>query len=58
MFNNANAQQISPQQLLELIELQQAPTILDVRSEKEFQQGHIQGAINISYEQLEVKSNL
>jgi phage shock protein E len=58
MFSNANMQQISPQQLLELIEQQQAPTILDVRSDKEFQQGHIQGAINISYEQLETKSSL
>jgi rhodanese-related sulfurtransferase len=55
---SANTQQMTPQQLLELIKLQQAPIILDVRSKSEFQQGHIQNAINISYEQLQQKSDL
>tara|TARA_R110001583_G_scaffold10698_5_gene49110 strand:- start:29096 stop:29479 length:384 start_codon:yes stop_codon:yes gene_type:complete len=57
-FISAYSQQIPPQQLLELIKTQQAPIILDVRSEAEFQQGHIQGAINISYEKLGSESHL
>lgn len=52
-FSQANIQQIEPQVLLKLIQDQQAPLILDVRSKEEFQQGHIQGAINISYDRLE-----
>ena len=52
-LSNANIQQVEPQVLLELIENNQAPFILDVRSAQEFQQGHIQGAVNISYDLLE-----
>lgn len=51
-FAQANIKTIEPQTVLKLIETQQAPLILDVRSEKEFYQGHIPGAINISYEKL------
>ncbi|WP_413699805.1 rhodanese-like domain-containing protein [Psychromonas sp. KJ10-10] len=57
-FISANTQQISAQALLELLNTGQAPLILDVRSEAEFQQGHINTAMNISYEQLETKSDL
>lgn len=44
--------QIEPQALLDNIGHQQTLTILDVRSEQEFLEGHIQGAINIPYDQL------
>lgn len=57
-FISANTQQISPQALLKLLETSEAPLILDVRSEAEFMQGHINSAINISYEQLQTKSDL
>ena len=51
-FAQANIRTIEPQAVLKLIETQQAPVILDVRSAEEFYQGHIPGAINISYELL------
>ena len=51
-FAQANIKTIEPQTVLKLIETQQAPLILDVRSAEEFYQGHIPGAINISYELL------
>ena len=51
-FAQANIKTIEPQTVLKLIETQQAPLILDVRSVEEFYQGHIPGAINISYELL------
>ncbi|WP_022942816.1 rhodanese-like domain-containing protein [Psychromonas hadalis] len=57
-FSQAKMQQLEPQVLLKLIQDQQAPLILDVRSTGEFQQGHIQGAINISYDLLGAKSEL
>lgn len=58
IFANANGQQIEPQALVKLLQKQQAPFILDVRSAQEYQQGHIQGAINISYDLLEANSQL
>lgn len=57
VFSHANIQQMQPQILLELLQNQQAPLLLDVRSPEEFQQGHIQGAVNIPYDQLAAKSN-
>jgi len=55
-FCNASIQQITAPTLLKLIEKQKAPLILDVRSTQEYQQGHIQGAINIPYDQLQHNS--
>ena len=55
---NANAQQIDPQTLLQLIQTEQAPLILDVRSKQEYEQGHVQGAINIAYDQLQQRISL
>jgi rhodanese-related sulfurtransferase len=40
---------ISPSLLLERIDTDLAPTIIDVRSAKEFAQGHIPGAIHIPF---------
>jgi len=57
-FTNATNQQIEPQALLQLLDVQQAPLILDVRSQQEYQQGHIEGAINISYDLLAENSGL
>ena len=51
-FAQANSKTIEPQTVLKLIQKQQAPLILDVRSAEEFAQGHIPGAINISYQSL------
>ena len=58
VFVNANGKQMEPQALVRLLQKQQAPFILDVRSAQEYQQGHIQGAINISYDLLEANSQL
>lgn len=57
-FVSANSQQIEPQALLKLLDEQRAPLLLDVRSKQEYQQGHINGAINISYDLLTEKSGL
>jgi rhodanese-related sulfurtransferase len=43
---------ISPQALNLLIESNQAPVILDVRSEEEFRAGHIPGAVNLPVTQM------
>ena len=51
-FAQANNKTVEPQTVLKMIEAQQTPLILDVRSAEEFHQGHIPGAINISYEKL------
>jgi rhodanese-related sulfurtransferase len=43
---------ISPGELAELIQLERAPLILDVRSESEYADAHIPGALNIPHDQL------
>jgi rhodanese-related sulfurtransferase len=43
---------ITAEELNKLIQRSQAPLILDVRSEGEFAQGHIPGALNIPHDQL------
>lgn len=43
---------ILPAELEARIERDAAPLILDVRSPKEFEQGHVPGAINIPHDQL------
>ncbi|MGB7413488.1 MAG: rhodanese-like domain-containing protein [Thermosynechococcaceae cyanobacterium] len=50
-------QPISPMALQEKIEAQSAPTILDVRSDSEYEAGHVPGAINIEYRQLPQRLN-
>jgi rhodanese-related sulfurtransferase len=44
--------EISPQALNLLIESNQAPVVLDVRSEEEFRFGHIPGAVNLPVTQM------
>ena len=44
---------IGADELISRIEAGTAPTILDVRTPEEFAEGHIQGAINIPYTELE-----
>ncbi len=51
-YAQAKIAQIEPQALLDNIASQKISVILDVRSEQEFLQGHIQGALNIPYNQL------
>ncbi|MCG6201951.1 rhodanese-like domain-containing protein [Psychromonas antarctica] len=48
----AQISQITPQELYNKIESGQPIVILDVRTAQEFSQGHIQGAVNIPYDQL------
>ena len=40
---------IAPERLLELIDTQAAPVIVDVRSRREFRAGHVPGAVNIPF---------
>jgi len=49
--NSANAQKVlvSAQAFQDSIKLDTAPVVLDVRTEQEFQGGHLKGAININY---------
>jgi rhodanese-related sulfurtransferase len=49
---NAGPTGITPGELAELIQLEKAPLILDVRSEKEYAEAHIPGALNIPHDQL------
>jgi rhodanese-related sulfurtransferase len=46
---------ISPQELADRIEAGEAPLVLDVRSEEEFAEGHIPGAVHIPHDQLEAR---
>lgn len=46
------SKQISPSELAERIETNTAPIILDVRTAKEYSEGHIPRAINIEYIEL------
>jgi rhodanese-related sulfurtransferase len=43
---------ISPQELKEQIDAGTAPPILDVRSKKEFQAGHVRGAVHLPFWQV------
>ncbi len=52
LFAQSKVILVEPSVLLEQINKQQAPVLLDVRTENEFAQGHIQGALNIPYDQL------
>jgi len=49
---NAVTKQISATDLIELIKIEKAPVILDVRSADEYSQGRVPGAINIEYREL------
>lgn len=44
---------IKPDELAAEITEGRAPVIVDIRSEKDFQAGHLPGAINIPLEELE-----
>ena len=46
---------IAPEDLALRLEGEDAPVILDVRSPEEYDQGHIPGAINIPYDQVEAR---
>lgn len=48
-----DSQSIGGEELASRIEAETAPVILDVRSSEEFAEGHIPGAINIPYTELE-----
>jgi phage shock protein E len=48
----AGPMSITAEELAEQIQLSQAPLILDVRSEEEYTDGHIPGALNIPHDQL------
>jgi rhodanese-related sulfurtransferase len=46
---------ISPEELAHRIESGSAPVVLDVRSRDEFAGGHIPGAINIPYDEIDAR---
>jgi rhodanese-related sulfurtransferase len=48
----ADVPSITPQQLMESLD---PPLVLDVRSGEEFASGHVPGAVNISYDQVEAR---
>ena len=48
----AGNKQIDATELIEQIQIDKAPVILDVRTPKEYLEGHIPGAINIEYREL------
>ena len=48
----SSSQTITSAYLVERLEAEDAPVILDVRSPEEYSEGHIPGAINIPYDQV------
>lgn len=48
----AGPKRVTAAELTEQIQNSRAPLILDVRSEEEYAEGHIPGAVNIPYDQL------
>ncbi len=48
----AGPKSVTAAELTEQIQSSKSPLILDVRSEQEFAEGHIPGALNIPYDQL------
>ncbi len=48
----AEADTISQQQLLQRLDTANAPLVLDVRTPKEFGEGHVPGAVNIPHTEL------
>jgi len=50
---NLNAKDISQDELQTLMNSETKPLLIDVRSEDEYAEGHIAGAINIPYKELE-----
>lgn len=48
----AESKQISATELIELIKIEKAPVILDVRSAEEYSEARVPGAINIEYREL------
>ncbi len=55
-FSYAEIVIVKPQILLTQLQQDKQPVILDVRSKQEFLEGHIQGAINIPYDQLDAQA--
>lgn len=51
-FCHAQVAQLEPQQLIKQIQNKELLIIIDVRTEDEYTQGHIAGAINIPYNHL------
>lgn len=51
----ATGTSMSPAELAALIESDKAPLVLDVRSEEEFAEGHVPGAVLIPHDQLEAR---
>lgn len=49
----ADGASMSPAELAALIQSGKAPLVLDVRSDEEFSQGHVPGAVLIPHDQLE-----
>lgn len=43
---------IPPKEVLELLDSGDGPLLLDVRSEREFDSGHVPGAVNIPHQQV------
>ncbi|MDJ0799185.1 MAG: rhodanese-like domain-containing protein [Calothrix sp. MO_167.B12] len=54
---NTVISRISQSELLTEIQAKQPPVILDVRTKKEYDGGHIPGAINIDFKQLKQRIN-
>ncbi|NNK49395.1 MAG: rhodanese-like domain-containing protein [Gemmatimonadetes bacterium] len=48
----ATSRSLTPDELIARMEEPEVPMILDVRSPKEYAEGHIPGAVNIPYDQL------
>lgn len=55
--NGSALERIAPQELMSQLTSEAAPVVLDVRSEQEFAEGHIPGAINIPYRQISDRLN-
>lgn len=58
VITNLNNTDISPQKAQELLQKNPQTTILDVRTPQEFQQGHLQDALNFDFYEATFKDEL
>lgn len=48
----ARERQVSPQELYEMLQSEEPPLVIDVRSPREYGEGHVPGAINVPHKRM------
>lgn len=58
IWNKGKYRSINPNQLHKIIMMHRSPTIIDIRSEQAFEQGHIRNAVNIPFKNIILSDSL